>query len=183
MATIYNFNEELPAATVVAVDDKLLMYDTSGGVVQTVTPLVLGAGGSGAVAIGDVTTYAVLPANNGKKHIIGALTSNVTITLPTSAAGLNYEFWFCSTAAEAQNALIVTDSATNCFDGGVVFLDGDAGTGADEVVSVYSNGSSNDTLTLVTPAAGTRVAVVSSGTKWYLNGTVVSATVPTIADT
>jgi hypothetical protein len=183
MATIYNFNEELPAATVIAVDDKLLMYDTSGGVVQTVTPLVLGGAGGTAVAIGDVTSYAVLPANSGKKHIIGALTGNVTITLPASVAGLNYEFWFCSTAAEAQNAIIVTDSAANCFDGGVVHLDVDSGTGADEVVAVYSNGSSNDTLTLITPAAGTRISVVSSGTKWYLVGTVASATAPTIADT
>jgi hypothetical protein len=168
--TVHNFNEQLAAATEIAVDDKILIYDTSAGLPKTATPIVLGSSGGPAVAIGDVTTY-------------GALTADTVITLPTSAAGLTYEFWFCSTAAEAQNAKISTGSATNCFAGGVVHLDADSGTGADEVVPVYSNGSSNDVLTLITPGAGTWVKVASSGTTWYLVGTVVSATAPTIADT
>jgi hypothetical protein len=181
--TVHNFNEQLAAATEIAVDDKILIYDTSAGLPKTATPIVLGSSGGPAVAIGDVTTYAVLTANSGRAHIIGALTADTVITLPTSAAGLTYEFWFCSTAAEAQNAKISTGSATNCFAGGVVHLDADSGTGADEVVPVYSNGSSNDVLTLITPGAGTWVKVASSGTTWYLVGTVVSATAPTIADT
>lgn len=178
-ATIANFVDQLATATEIDAGDYLIVHDTSAGVPKK----VLSGVASTPVAIGDVTSYAVLPANSGRVHIIGALTADCTITLPTSVVGLSYEFWFCSTAAEAQNAKIVTDSATNCFNGGVVHLDVDSGTGADEVVAVYSNGSSNDTLNLITPAAGTRVMVVSSGSKWYLVGTVVSATAPTIADT
>lgn len=181
-ATVSNAHLSLAAATEIAVDDKLIMYDTSANTTKTVTPLVLGAGGGTAIAIGDVTSYAVLAANSGKTHIMGSIANSCTITLPTSVAGLNYEFWFCSTAAEGQNFVIETGSATNCFAGGVVHLDADSGTGADEVVPVYSNGSSNDVLTLVTPGAGTFVKVVSSGTTWYLVGTVVGATAPTIGD-
>ena len=48
---------------------------------------------------------------------------------------------------------------------------------------IWSNGSTNDFLTVVTPGAGTRVHVICDGTNWIVNGQVFSATVPAFSDT
>lgn len=59
-----------------------------------------------------------------------------------------------------------------------------AGAGADEIhAGVWSNGSTNDFLTVVTPGAGTIVRVICDGTNWIVNGQVFSATVPAFSDT
>lgn len=134
------------------------------------------AGASRVVSITDAASYTVLAANSGKIHIIPDFTSTCTATLPTIAAGLEYTFISKAVAADAQNFVITSPSPV--LKGGVCHLDADAGAASDELVPVYPNGSSHVTLTLVTPAGGTKVYVVSDGTNWIVNGLVVSATVP-----
>ena len=41
--------------------------------------------------------------------------------------------------------------------------------------------SDDDTVTVLTPEAGTVVKMVSDGTVWYISGYVASATVPAFA--
>jgi hypothetical protein len=142
------------------------------------------AAASRYVNVTDAATYSVLAADSGKIHIMPNFTASCTLTLPTAAAGLEYIFIGKAVAADAQDWIIKSPSATNYFIGGVAFADTDAGAGADEIhAGVWSNGSSNDFLTVVTPGAGTRIHVICDGTNWIVNGQVFSATVPAFSDT
>ena len=125
------------------------------------------------VAIPDAATYTVKTFNSGILHVLPNLTDDITISLPSAADGLVYEFWYGGAAADAQDWLIDAGSNTNFFKGGVVHLDEDAADA--EVAAVYSDGNSNSKLTVLTPAAGTVVKMHCDGTNWYVNGTVVSA--------
>lgn len=137
--------------------------------------------GGAPVETTDAATYTVLAANSGKIHIVPNLTADCTFTLPSAARGLNYEFWYGGAAADAQDWIIATAATDELYKGGVVHLDADAGSGGDEVVPVYADFSNDDTLTVLTPEVGTIVKLYSDGTSWFLNGTVVSATAPTLA--
>lgn len=135
---------------------------------------------SGIVSVSDATSYTVLAADSGKTHILPNFTSSCTITLPTASAGLEYTFVGKAVAADAQNWVFAAGVA---YLGGLSFADTDAGAGADEIhLGVYPNGSSNDNMTIVTPAAGTIIRLICDGTNWIVSGNVFSATVPTFAD-
>ena len=144
------------------------------------------AGGGGIkqgapVAVTDATTYTVLAKNSGKLHVMPDLTADCTITLPAAERGVSIKLMYGGAAADAQDWIINTADATELFKGGVVHLDNDAGAAGIEVVAVYADFSNDDTLTVLTPEVGTMVELVSDGTSWYLNGTVVSASAPTLA--
>jgi hypothetical protein len=126
--------------------------------------------------VAATTAYTVLAADSGKVFMIPDVTGNCTATLPAAAAGLTFEFWYVGIATDAQNFLVVTQSG-EYFSGGVLF----ANTSAAATTPVYGDGTSDDTFTVVTPAAGTWFKFVSDGTTWYMTGQVVSATVCTIA--
>jgi len=130
----------------------------------------------GPVVIPDGTTYAVLATNSGRKHIVSELASTCTITLPAAAAGLEFEFWPGGAAADAQDWVFVPTAGF--FIGGLLHADVGGTTAA-----LYSDGNSNDVFTVVTPAAGTNIKFISDGTNWYVNGTLSSATIGTMADT
>ena len=158
-----------------------------GGTAVTATAAEINARNAAAsryVNVTDAATYSVLAADSGKIHIMPDFTASCTLTLPTAAAGLEYTFIGKAVAADAQDWIIKSPSATNYFIGGVAFADTDAGAGADEIhAGIWSNGSSNDFLTVVTPGAGTRIHVICDGTNWIVNGQVFSATVPAFSDT
>lgn len=181
-ATVSNFTQQLSELTAPATGDQIVVQDVSAAVPTYMTLANLTKSAGTPVAIGDVTTYAMLAANSGRLHALADVASSTTITLPTPAAGLVYEWIYTGAAADAQNHIITSGSDTNYFKGGVVHLDADSGTGADEVVPVISDGNSNSKLTLVTPSVGTWVKMWCDGTIWYLTGTVVSATAPTLGD-
>jgi len=125
------------------------------------------------------TAYTVKEYNSGVTHIIADLTGDCTFTLPTPKKGLFYRFQYGGAAADAQDWIFVTGSASNYFVGGVAWLT----DGTPDIEVVYSDGNSNDTFTVLTPEAGTWIEMVSDGTVWYLNGQVVSTSgSPTIAD-
>jgi len=134
------------------------------------------------VAVGDTDAYTVLAANSGKPHIIPDLTADLTLSLPTAAAGLEYEFIYGGVAADAQDWAVDTGADANFFLGGLAHLDTDAGSGGDEVVPVAPDGDSNSILSVLVPDVGTRVRLVCDGTNWFLDGAVVGATAPTFAD-
>lgn len=140
--------------------------------------------GSRFVNVTDAASYTVLAANSGKIHIMPNFTATCTIALPAVAAGLEYTFISKAIAIDAQDWKIQSASATNFFLGGVAFCDTDAGAGADEIsAGVFSNGTSNDFLNVVTPGGGTRIHIICDGTNWIVNGIVFSATTPAFADT
>ena len=155
------------------------------GITATATEINAAAdAGSRFVNVTDAATYAVLAADSGKIHILPNFTSSCTATLPAVASGLEYIFISKAVAADAQDFILKSPSATNYFLGGVSFADTDAGAGADEIhAGIWSNGSTNDFLTVVTPGAGTRIHVICDGTNWIVNDQVFSATVPAFSDT
>lgn len=133
------------------------------------------------VAVPDGATYSFLKKNSGKVHLIPNLTADCTFTLPAVEDGLAFELWYTGTAADAQDWIINTAATTAIYYGGLVHLDTDAGAGGDEVVVVDADQADDDTMTILTPEAGTRIALVSDGSGWYVTGYVASATVPTFA--
>jgi len=130
------------------------------------------------VAIPDATTYTVREYNSGIKHILPDLTANITISLPTAAAGLEYEFWYAGGAADGEDWIIDAGSDTNFYIGGLVHLT----DGTPDIEVVYSDGDSNSVLTVETPEAGTSVRLHCNGTNWYVNGQVVGGNAPAFAN-
>lgn len=133
------------------------------------------------ISVADGTTYTFLAKNSGKVHLIPDLTADCTFTLPSAQDGLAYELWYTGTAADAQDWIINTAATTELFYGGLVHLDQDAGSAGDEVVIVDGDQSDDDTMTILTPQAGTFIKLISDGSHWYVTGYVASATAPTFA--
>lgn len=132
------------------------------------------------VTIPDAATYTVKAQDSGLTHWIPDLTADITITLPAPKAGLKFKFAYAGAAADAQDWLIV--AAGSYFKGGGVYVDTDAGDAADEVFPVFSDGNSNDNLTVLTPQAGTWVEVECGDDEaWYVNAFVASASATSLA--
>ena len=129
------------------------------------------------VPVDDAATYSVLNTNSGKLHVIPDLTADIVITLPTPENGLVYEFMYGGAAADAQDWDI--DCGSGYYIGGINWLDEDAADA--EVTAVYSDGDSNDHLTVLTPEVGTWIKMVCDGTNWYVTGTAVSASAAGVA--
>lgn len=151
---------------------------TNLGFTQTAAAIsTAAAAATSVISVADAATYTVLAADSGKVHILPDFTASCTLTLPTPAAGLQYEFISSAAAADAQN-WVFSAGAGNFMQGGLMHADLNAGSASDEIVAVYGNGSSHVTLTVTTPAAGTYVRAVCTGTKWVFNGIVDSDTAP-----
>lgn len=133
------------------------------------------------VSVPDAAT-AILAANSGKPHLVANVSADRTFTLPTPAAGLDYEFIATVGAADGHDWIINTGSDTNYFVGGIVHLDTDAVGAGVEVVAVAPDGNSNSKLQINLPAGGTRVRVICDGTLWTVAGFAVSVTAPAFAD-
>lgn len=132
-------------------------------------------------AVADAATYTFKREHSGRVHLIPNLTADCTFTLPAAEDGLYYELLYTGTAADAQDWIINTAATTSLFYGGLIHADTDAGAAGDEIVVVDADQSDDDTMTILTPEAGTRLVMVSNGTHWYVSGIVASATVPTFA--
>jgi hypothetical protein len=130
----------------------------------------------GPVIIADAASYTVLEADSGLVHVLPDLAADCTITLPTPATGLVYEFILGAAIDAAHDWIITTPSGF--FIGGLLYVDD-----APAADSVASDGNSNDFMRILTPEAGTWVKVWSDGTNWYVTGQVASANAPTFADT
>ena len=131
--------------------------------------------------VADAATYTFKREHSGRVHFIPDLTADCTFTLPAAEDGLYYELVYTGTAADAQDWIINTAATTSLFYGGLIHADTDAGSAGDEIVVVDADQVDDDTMTILTPEAGTRVVIVSDGTHWYISGIVASATVPTFA--
>ena len=154
--------------------------------------LIMGSGalkpGSGGlwrstpVVLTDASTVNLTVGNNaGRTNVIQDVSAHTTINLPTPSAngGEYYHFIYGGAAADAQNAIIRTTTTDNSvyFKGGITHLD----TNADNV-AVYSNGSSNEQLTITTPQTIDIHCLALNATIWYIWGTACSVTAPAFAD-
>ena len=133
--------------------------------------------GDGPVALGDENKTLDNATHSGRTLVVPALSANRTITLPAPVAGSHFKFIYGGAAEEAENLIILTPGNTNFFIGGVVHLDSNA-----DNVSVYSNGSSNSSLTLTDFGLFEINILAKDSTNYYIWGYQEGADVPAFAD-
>lgn len=133
------------------------------------------------VSVTDADT-TILAANSGKPHLVANVSADRTFSLPTAAAGLDFEFIAQVGAADGHDWIIDTGADANFFLGAVTHLDTDADAAGDEVVNVSPDGNSNSKLQINLPQGGTHIRCVCDGTNWTVFGVAVSVTAPAFAD-
>ena len=118
--------------------------------------------------------------NQGRVNIIPMISQTTTIAIPApTAAGEWYKFVSAFTAMEDDNVIFTTGS------GGSVFMKGQiAGIhiGATTTSTDWSNGSSNEQLTIEDPEAFEINFLSTSTTVWYVWGWVNSEDASAFAD-
>ena len=133
--------------------------------------------GDAPVALGDEDKTLDAATHSGRVLAVPAIGGNRTITLPAPVAGQTYKLIYAGAAEETENLIIVTPGNTNFFIGGVVHLDSNA-----DNVSVYSNGSSNSSLTLTDFGLFEINILAKDSTNYYIWGYQEGADVPAFAD-
>ena len=133
--------------------------------------------GDAPVALGDEDKTLDAATHSGRVLAVPAIGGNRTITLPAPVAGQTYKFIYAGAAEETENLIIVTPGNTNFFIGGIVHLDSNA-----DNVSVYSNGSSNSSLTLTDSGLFEINIVAKDSTNYYIWGYAEGADAPAFAD-
>ena len=132
------------------------------------------------VLLTDADTTLTEADNAHRINILPDLSANRTYKIPTpSAAGVWYRFIYGGAAADTDNHIIQTVTTDNSvfFAGSIAHLD----TNADNV-AVLPNGSSNSKFTSTDTAFLDVTFWAFSTTKYYLVGSVISATAPAFAD-
>jgi len=132
--------------------------------------------GDAPVALADENKTLDAATHSGRTLVVPALAANRTITLPAPVAGQSYKLIYGGAAEEAENLILLTPGNSNFFLGGIVHLDSNA-----DNVSVYSNGSSNSSLTLTDFGVFEINVVAKDSTNYYIWGYQEGADVPAFA--
>ena len=131
------------------------------------------------VALADASSTTLTAATNGGRlNVVADTSQNSTYVLPTPVAGLSFKFVYGGAAADATDHFFAIASNSIYFKGALVHFDSDGNTNA----VVYSNGSSNSKISVITANAYEINLVGTSATVYYVSGWVSDVTVPTIAD-
>ena len=144
---------------------------TTGAITEVITM------GDAPVALGDEDKTLDNATHSGRTLVVPALAANRTITLPAPVAGAHFKFIYGGAAEEAENLIIITPGNANFFIGGIIHLDSNA-----DNVSVYSDGSSNSSLTLTDFGLFEINILAKDSTNYYIWGQAEGADVPAFAD-
>lgn len=145
------------------------------GVTATAEEINAAADGSANTTVVDAGGGAITLPTGGGTVLVPLVTANATVTLPVPTVGAKYTFIFIGTATEGSEDWVLTTAATSFFVGGLASLV----HGTPDIEPVYANGSTHNTLTINTAAAGTRVDLVGvSATQWAVTGYAVAITAP-----
>jgi hypothetical protein len=142
MSTIYTFHQECPAATDVATNDLVLVYDTSAGVTKSVSQALLVSGASGVVDT-TATTLTVTATQHAGKIVTISSTAAIAVTLPQATGTGNRYRFNLRVAATATSHTIKVANATDVMSGIVYALT----TSSDNVIG-YKTSATSDTITL-----------------------------------
>lgn len=144
----------------------------TGGVTQP-TPVVLA----------DSSTTLTIAANSGRTNVIPDLSVSIAYSIPTpTTSGQYYHFIYGGAAADGQDCIIRTVTTDNSvfFKGSIQWINNT------EIVNngnaVFSNGTSNEELTIATPGYIDVHFLSLSTTTWYIWGTIGSVTTPSFAN-
>jgi hypothetical protein len=142
MSTIYTFHQECAAATDIATDDVLLVYDTSSGVTKKVAQGLLVSGAAGVVDT-TATTLTVTATQHAGKMITISSTSPIAVTLPQATGTGNRYRFNVRVVATATAHTIKVANATDVMSGIVYALT----TSSDNVIG-YKTTATDDTISL-----------------------------------
>ena len=151
---------------------KTVSKNSSTGVITEIITM-----GDAPVALGDEDKTLDAATHSGRVLAVPAIGANRTITLPAPVAGQTYKLIYAGAAEETENLIVVTPGNSNFFLGGIVHLDSNA-----DNVSVYSNGSSNSSLTLTDSGLFEINIVAKDSTNYYIWGYAEGADAPAFAD-
>ena len=125
-------------------------------------------------------TQALTEASHaGRMLIVPNQTGSSILTLPTPKIGMSMRFTYGGIAADGENTAISAGTGNSLFFLGSIFFTEATGTPAHAVA--YSNNSSNELITLVTPINFDVLCVGISATTWQVSGYCASATTPSFA--
>ena len=116
----------------------------------------------------------------GRMLIVPNQTGSSILTLPTPKIGMSMRFTYGGIAADGENTAISAGTGNSLFFLGSIFFTEGTGTPAHAVA--YSNNSSNELITLVTPINFDVLCVGISATTWQVSGYCASATTPSFAN-
>ena len=133
--------------------------------------------GGAPVSLADSAVTLTNATHSGRILLVPDGSQDNTYTLPAPIAGSMFRFVYAGGAADATDALIITPGNTTFNIGGITHLD----TNADNV-AIFSDGDSNEMLTITTPQTIDVHCLALSTTVWYIWGTACSVTAPAFAD-
>ena len=125
-------------------------------------------------------TTLTIATNAGVTSIVPDGTQTNTYSIPTpTVAGQHYHFIYGGAAADAQNVIFRTVTTDNSvyFKGSIGHLDTNANN-----VAIFSDGDSNEMLTVTTPQQLDVHFISYSTTVWYVWRTALSTTAPAFAN-
>lgn len=157
MATIYNFDEELTAATDFdSDDDVLLMIDASAKRAKKVSLDILREE-MGAIVSTTATTLTVSAASHAGKTIKVASAAPIAITLP-AATGTGNKYKFVVTVAATATGHTIKCVGTDDMEAGMAIFD----TSATDITAIaFAATATDDTITLDgTTKSGVRGTVI-----------------------
>jgi hypothetical protein len=142
MSTIYTFHQECAAASDVATDDLILVYDTSAGTTKKISQALLVSGASGVVDT-TATTLTVTATQHAGKTITISSAAPIAITLPQATGTGNRYRFNVRVAATATGHTIKVANATDVMSGIIAGLT----TSSDNVIG-YKATATDDTITV-----------------------------------
>tara|TARA_Y100000310_G_C20214412_1_gene592866 strand:- start:133 stop:600 length:468 start_codon:yes stop_codon:yes gene_type:complete len=137
---------------------------------------------SGPIVLPDADTTLVYDTHGAKTLVVPDLGGNRTFTLPApTRPGQHYHFIYGGAAADASNCIFATATDNSVYmKGGINWVNNN--DTSDDGIGVWSDGNSNELMTLVTPETFDIHFLAFSTTVWYVWGWAASVTILTIGD-
>ena len=134
------------------------------------------------VILPDADTSLSHAVHGNKTLVVPDLGGNRTFTLPApTKPGQHFHFIYGGAAADASNAIFATATDNSVYmKGGINWVNNN--DTSDDGIGVWSDGNSNELLTLVTPETFDIHFLSYSTTVWYIWGWGASVTILTIGD-
>lgn len=154
--TIHNFHLQVAAATEIADDDEILMFDTSAGVPKTITPALLREE-TGAIVATTATQLTLTAASHAGKTVVVSSAAPLAVTLPAATATGN-KYTIAIAVAATGTAHTITAAGSDVMNGMLALFD----TSATDITAIAFAATATDKIITLngTTKAGTVGTIV-----------------------